>query len=70
LGWVILDECSLMQMKVAGLPQPDRRDLASVERYSELQTRVGAHGVDQHRACAALPVVAPPLCADHVQLVA
>jgi hypothetical protein len=57
----MLDECSLKQMKVAGLPQPfERRDLVSVERYSELQARVGVRAVDQHRACAALSVVAPP----------
>jgi hypothetical protein len=43
----MLDECSLKQMKVAGLPQPfERRDLVSVERYSELQARVGVRAVD------------------------
>ncbi len=56
----MLDESSLKQMKVAGLPQPfERRDLV-IERYSELQARVGVRAVDQHRACAALSVVAPP----------
>src|SRR6185369_1525408 len=65
----MLDECSLKRVKVAGLPNPFERDLVSVERYSELQGRVGVRAVDQHRARAALSVTAPLLCADRVKLV-
>ena len=68
---VVLDERGLQRVQRAGRAQAfDRHDLVALVHDGERQARVDAPAVDQHRAGAALPVVAALLGAGQVQVLA
>jgi len=68
---VVLDESRLQGVKGAGLAQTfDRHDLVVLMHDGEGQAGVDAPAVDQHRASAALPVVAPFLGPGQAQMFA
>jgi hypothetical protein len=59
---VLLDERGLERMQLLLVRQPlDGRDLGSIARDREHEAAVRAAPVEQHRAGAALPVIAPLL---------
>ena len=68
---VVLDERLLQRMQRSSLRQPlDRRDLSAVLHDRERQAGIDPPTVDQHRAGAALPVVAALLCSGQAETIA
>ena len=68
---VVLDEGGLQRVQGARRAETfDRHDLVALVHDGERQARVDAPAVDQHRAGAALPVVAALLGAGQVQVLA
>jgi hypothetical protein len=67
----VFNESFLHRMKLFPVGEPfDRRNFFPLLHHRKGKTRIDTFSVDNHRAGAALPVVAPFLAAGQVKLIA